>query len=101
MNLKDPTPATLRHYSLTLEQFRELCGTRCPLCNKRYTVNRPPVIDHDHATLKVRGTLCRQCNNKLVEDPDWYEAAAKYLRYPTALDVWGVQPSMIKQEAQK
>lgn len=40
-------------------------------------------VDHNHKTGKVRGLLCRRCNQalgKLEDDPALFEAAATYLR---------------------
>jgi hypothetical protein len=52
----------------------------CPLCGRG-----PTHLDHDHATGRIRGWLCRSCNLALglmAEDPvllrrlaDWIEAS--------------------------
>lgn len=38
-------------------------------------------IDHDHATMVIRGLLCRGCNMRLRKGmyPEWLRAAADYL----------------------
>lgn len=51
-----------REYGITNEQYLELLATqggRCAICSDKLIV---PCIDHDHATNKIRGILCRECN---------------------------------------
>ena len=52
-------------YGLTLGEFDEMLQRqrgRCPICTE---VMRPPCVDHNHNTYKVRGLLCRGCNQGL------------------------------------
>lgn len=51
---------------------------KCALC-----LNDPKVVDHDHATDKIRGLLCYSCNlliSGLDMDALWVEKAKKYLQ---------------------
>lgn len=59
-------------YGLTTETFSELVGkqlNRCGICKRQMTMQpkRPNTcnIDHDHATGKVRGLLCGNCNRMI------------------------------------
>ncbi|WP_078855054.1 endonuclease VII domain-containing protein [Streptomyces sp. NRRL F-5135] len=50
-----------RRYGLTIYQFRELVenhGEACAICGTNVKLH----IDHCHATGKVRGLLCQNCN---------------------------------------
>lgn len=90
----------LRKFGLTAEQFIalwDLCGGRCPLCNKRFTRKRPACIDHDHKTFETRGLLCSPCNwelGVLHENLSWLEAAARYLRLPPTKQLWTHAPRL-------
>lgn len=70
-------------YGITLEEFNSMLdaeGHTCPICRNPKT---EPVVDHDHATGKVRGILCGSCNKAigfLCDNPEIAEAAANYLR---------------------
>ncbi len=73
-----------RKYNLTPEDYDRLIGDRpkCGICGTQDFGGRRPDIDHDHATKKVRGTLCTRCNGALerIEAiPDWVEKARGYL----------------------
>ena len=55
----------VRKYGLSLKQFRAL-GALCMICGKgpsgaQHGVRRL-CVDHDHATNRVRGLLCGNCN---------------------------------------
>jgi len=55
---------------------------RCDLCG--LLTNRVEV-DHDHATDRIRGRICRRCNFLLgvgSDDPDLLRRAAEYLEDP-------------------
>lgn len=66
-------------YGLTVDQVKALHADGCAICGSR---DRPH-IDHDHATDRVRGSLCHSCNIGLgfIERPgDWLALALAYLR---------------------
>lgn len=79
-----------RKYGLTVADYERMCAERdgkCDLC-RRAPAGRGHqagrlVVDHCHATGRVRGLLCFHCNTavgKLRDDPALCEAAAAYLR---------------------
>lgn len=52
-------------YGLTKETFEALRANQnnnCGICSNAMSI---PCVDHDHATGKVRGLLCRECNSAL------------------------------------
>lgn len=47
-----------------LRMFQEQ-GAKCAICKEElelFSIERSPVVDHCHATGKVRGLLCQRCN---------------------------------------
>lgn len=82
---KSGRAAQLRKYGLTQDGYRDMLdaqGGGCAICTKSFRVAIMHV-DHCHATGKVRGILCRQCNVALGlfgDDPDRLMEAAEYLR---------------------
>jgi hypothetical protein len=73
----------LKHrYGLSVGEFQEMVsnqGGRCAICRR---VAKPLVVDHDHATGKVRALLCHRCNRLLGffnDEPAWLQAALDYL----------------------
>jgi hypothetical protein len=70
----------LRRYGLTQESvdaMRVAQGGRCALCRRKTEL----VIDHDHATGRVRGLTCGQCNTLL----GWLERVGVRARVDTYL----------------
>lgn len=71
-----------RYYNITLEDvlaLRERQAGRCAICRREKKL----VVDHDHATGRVRGLLCNGCNRALgyVEDNvETLKSAIEYLR---------------------
>lgn len=79
-------------YGLTQEQMDQMLsrqGGGCAICGATtWTGKHPvPVVDHDHATGKVRGMLCSECNQglgKFKDDIAVMEKAIEYLRAHTS-----------------
>jgi len=78
----------LRKYGLTVEQYDSMVeqqGSRCAICHgpdPKTNGGQHWCVDHDHATGKVRGLLCHDCNiglGKFRDDPDLLRRAADYL----------------------
>lgn len=71
-----------RLYSLTPEQYQQLSrsqGDACAICQ---ITPEKLMVDHDHATGKVRGLLCGMCNLAIGyfgDKPETMEAAKRYL----------------------
>jgi hypothetical protein len=72
-------------YGITPEQFAERLiaqDNRCAICRTDTPNGKGWQVDHDHATGKVRGVLCVNCNTLLGhsnDDPARLEAAVAYL----------------------
>lgn len=72
-------------YGLTEQEYFAMIesqGNVCAVCSQEF--KGTPHVDHDHATGKVRGLLCRKCNHGLGnfrDDADVLEKAAKYIRH--------------------
>ena len=74
----------LRKYGVTSAELEHLTvrnAGRCAIC-RADPGSKGLVIDHDHATSKVRGLLCAACNWMLGngrDDPSILRAGAAYL----------------------
>jgi hypothetical protein len=78
-------------------------GGACAICQKARGVRRALAVDHDHAQARLdghdedkgcirccRGLLCKRCNRLLGDyrdDPEVFERAAQYLRWPPMADL--------------
>jgi hypothetical protein len=75
--LRPPSPQTLKRYGLTVEVWYNLLDFvdgRCPICQRQFTNDFRPVIDHEHGIKNwkkikpeqkssfVRGVTCNYCN---------------------------------------
>jgi hypothetical protein len=77
--------ATMRkvRYGLTDEKYQAMLIEQkglCKICNIKMS---PPHVDHNHATNKVRGLLCDNCNRgigHLKENITTMKSAIKYLK---------------------
>jgi hypothetical protein len=91
-----------RRYGLAPEAYARMLaaqGGTCAICRREETsVDRRTgkvralSVDHDHATGRVRGLLCGDCNRALgllADDPDRLAAAATYLSGATLLRAVG------------
>ena len=86
-NLKHDFGITYSDYAKMHNKQRGLCA----ICKQPETGHNGRwrkstlqlAVDHDHKTGKIRGLLCRRCNQaigKLNEDPRLLDRAAAYLR---------------------
>ena len=79
----------LKHYGITEEQYNEVLvkqGGKCAVCGEdNLDIRGNPshlCVDHDHATGKIRGLLCKHCNiaaGNLRDSPERALRLAKYL----------------------
>lgn len=77
----------IKKYGLTLDAFNamlERAGHKCEICgySDKSDPNRFPLVDHCHASGRVRGIICQWCNHgigKFKDDPERLRAAATYL----------------------
>ena len=71
----------LSRYGMTPAQYDEMLAKQGNLCALCGCPMERPVVDHCHATGKVRGILCHPCNIKLpaIEDMGWVMLAWAYL----------------------
>jgi len=88
IELKKGYGITLEQYNILLESQNgvcKLCGKpEVDICNKKGAV-RNLAVDHDHVTGRVRGLLCRGCNQGLGNFKESIQAltnAIKYLNGP-------------------
>lgn len=79
--------ASRRHeaYGLTKEELGVLLAQheQCAICRSEDWGKKGPQVDHDHATGRVRGVLCGNCNQGLgrfKDDPTLLRAAINYLK---------------------
>ena len=73
-------------YGLTLDAFQVLWdsqGGRCKICGVALTQGGTGAahVDHDHATDRVRGLLCRDCNSVLGFAHDRLDVLQKAVAY--------------------
>ena len=75
-----------QRYGITKEDYLLLFQNQegcCKICNvNQLDLKRPLVVDHCHASMKVRGLLCDNCNNglgKFKDNTDFLKNAINYL----------------------
>lgn len=73
-----------RNYGLTMADVEDLRSRPCDICGTTEWNGRHKQahIDHDHATGRIRGVLCSECNTglgKFGDDIGRLEAAVRYL----------------------
>ena len=87
-----------RHYHLKrrygigsaeVDALIERQGNVCPICGRE----GPEQVDHDHATGKVRGVLCFNCNGGLGQFRDDVDALSNAIGYLSRHD--DVQETML------
>jgi hypothetical protein len=71
-------------YGLTMDEVEVMRAKGCGICGTVEWMGRHSQahIDHDHATGRVRGVLCHDCNTglgKFRDDPELLAAAIRYL----------------------
>lgn len=71
----------LVRYGLTDPQYQELLFDQeyaCAICREEVSL----VVDHCHATKRVRGLLCYGCNLRLsaLDQEGWLDKALKYVK---------------------
>lgn len=57
-----------KNYGITLEEYNEMLAQQkgvCAICSNTCNSFRRLAVDHDHATGKIRGLLCGNCNKGL------------------------------------
>lgn len=76
----------IRSFGMTLEQYEkmeELQEGKCQICGTHYSTNNQKLaVDHCHNTKKVRGLLCKRCNQGIglfEEDIETLKMAIIYL----------------------
>jgi hypothetical protein len=79
-----------RGFGLSLEQYHAMVESQkgcCAICNKQELIlsvhgkMRSLAVDHCHATGKVRGLLCTNCNKALGHFKDDVELMSKAIQY--------------------
>lgn len=75
-----------RKYGITREEFNAMSAAQdglCAICGREPLGKKRLSVDHCHASLKIRGLLCDQCNTGLGmfrDDPRLLFVASQYLR---------------------
>lgn len=75
----------LRGFGITVDEFEAMLiaqGGRCAICARPMDHQKEPMIDHCHATQRVRGLLCISCNfglGRFRDNPEFLRNAVRYL----------------------
>lgn len=89
---KQYTANILRDYRLNRADYLKIWaeqGGRCAGCEEAFahpfdkvlTTGTKPEVDHSHKTGRVRGLLCRRCNDFLGKVQDNHETLARLTSY--------------------
>lgn len=77
---------SIKHkYGITLEEYNQLkdSSNQCHICNTEFGEKLRKNLDHCHATGKIRGILCQQCNvgiGCLKDDIERLSSAIEYIK---------------------
>lgn len=72
-------------YGISLDDFHRMLdnqNNKCLICHRDFNIRLRPYVDHNHITGKIRGVLCRRCNQVLglvYEDTSILNYMVKYL----------------------
>lgn len=80
------------------EELYRIQGGHCYICQRATGASRRLSVDHDHATDKVRGLLCRPCNSLLGQIRDDLGAAWRIAAYLTDPPASRLDPKYLKEE---
>jgi hypothetical protein len=75
----------IRRYGITVDDYDRMLVAQngvCAICRQPCLTGKRLAVDHDHATGKVRGLLCSNCNQGLghyCDEPVLLRAAADYV----------------------
>lgn len=91
-----------RQYKLHLEDYENMWleqQGQCAICSVELIITKGKLntacVDHDHSTGKVRGILCRRCNNVLgfnKDDITIFEKQQSYLKRTIGVTKDVIQP---------
>jgi len=73
-----------RKYGLSGDDFNRLIDNQngaCAICERTDWNGKKPGVDHDHATGKIRGILCHNCNAALGHIKDNQKTAKAIFAY--------------------
>ena len=74
----------LKKFGINSDQYEAILRDQnglCAICQKEDPCNRQLAVDHCHATKKVRGLLCTNCNMALGKFQDNIEYLKKSIEY--------------------
>jgi hypothetical protein len=77
-------------FNMTLDDYNALLSSQnnvCAICEQPCSTGQRLSVDHDHATGKIRGLLCRKCNSALGHFDDRLELLTRAVKYMESSDV--------------
>lgn len=80
------------------DQLYRFQGELCAICRRANGASRRLSVDHDHKTGKVRGLLCRPCNDLLGHIRDDRATADRIVQYLLAPPAWRAGIKAIHEE---